>query len=96
MLILIAEFWVSLFPDDKPDAYNFFQNYLNIFFVMFVMCIYLVWKKFNVVFLVNLKDVDINTGRRVDDLDQIRQEIAEEKAYIASKPLYYRMYKFWC
>lgn len=96
VLILMAEFWFSLFPTNKPDAYNFFENYLNAVVLVFFFLIFLVWKKFKVTFLVRAKDVDLDTGRRVEDWDLLMQEIEEERAYIASKPFYYKLYKMWC
>jgi amino acid transporter len=95
-LILIAEFWVALFPTDKANAYNFFETYLNAIVLVFFFFIFLVWKKFKVTLLIKSTDVDLDTGRRVEDWDLLKQEIAEEKAYIASKPFYYRIYKTWC
>ncbi|KAG0688571.1 glyceraldehyde-3-phosphate dehydrogenase 1 [Pichia californica] len=96
ILVLIAEFWYSLFPTNKADAYNFFENYLNAVVLVFLFAVFLIWKKFNVIFLVRAKDIDLDTGRKVEDWDLLRQEIAEEKAYIASKPWYYRVYRVWC
>ncbi|GAV28490.1 hypothetical protein PMKS-001961 [Pichia membranifaciens] len=96
VLILMAEFWFSLFPTNKPDAYNFFENYLNAVVLVFFFFIFLVWKKFKVTLLVRAKDIDLDTGRRVEDWDLLMQEIEEERAYIASKPFYYKVYKMWC
>lgn len=96
ILILIAEFWYSLFPTDKPDAYNFFENYLSAVVFVFCFIIFLVWKKCRVQLFIRAKDIDLDTGRRVEDWDLLRQEIEEERAYLASKPFYYKIYKFWC
>ena len=95
-LVLCAEFWVSLFPTNKADAYHFFENYLNAVVVVALVAFFLVWKKFNVILLVKSTEADLDTGRRVEDMDLLKQEIAEEKAYIASKPFYYKIYKVWC
>lgn len=40
--------------------------------------------------------IDLDTGRRVEDMELLKQEIAEEKAYIATKPFYYKLYHMWC
>ncbi|GMM30500.1 amino acid permease [Martiniozyma asiatica (nom. inval.)] len=95
-LILMAQFWVALFPIGEPaSAESFFEVFLC---VPILIVFYLFWvlykKDFN--FFVRSKDVDIDTGRREIDLELLKQEIAEEKAFIASKPFYYRVYKFWC
>lgn len=99
VLILMAEFWVCLFPQGnggKADAYSFFQNYLNVFFILFVLAIYLAIKRFKVTWLIPVSEIDIVTGRRYVDVEILKQEVAEEKEFIASKPWYYRIYKFWC
>lgn len=95
-LVLVAEFWVSLFPSDKADAYNFFETYLGAVVVVFFAVVFIVWKKFKVTLLISAKDIDLDTGRRVEDWDLLKQEIAEEQAYLASRPWWYRTYKTWC
>lgn len=100
VLILIAEFWVSLFPSDEPvSAKHFFQNYLGAVFLVFLFCVYCavrLIKGLPLYLYLPLADIDLDTGRRVNDLDVLRAEVAENKAYIASKPWYYRVWKFWC
>ncbi|GMM27539.1 aromatic amino acid transmembrane transporter [Martiniozyma asiatica (nom. inval.)] len=100
ILILVAEFWVSLFPmGESPSANAFFQNYLNAVVNILFMFIFIVikfYKKEKIVWFIRAKDIDVVTGRRTEDLDIMKAEIAEEKAYIASKGFLYRVYKFWC
>lgn len=95
-LILMAQFWVALFPiGELASAKSFFEVFLCVPILIVFYFGYFVWKR-NFVFFVPLKDIDIDTGRREVDLELLKQEIAEEKAYIASKPFYYRVYRFWC
>lgn len=47
-------------------------------------------------FMVKLEDIDLDTGRREIDVELLKQEIAEEKELLRSKPFYYRFYRFWC
>jgi amino acid transporter len=96
ILILIAQFWIAVWPiGGTPNASDFFEAYLSfpiIFAFYFAHKIYTKnWKLY-----IRAKDVDIDTGRRELDLDLLKQELAEEKEYIASLPFYKRVYKFWC
>ena len=96
ILILIAQFWIAVWPiGGTPNASDFFEAYLSfpiIFTFYFAHKIYTKnWKLY-----IRAKDVDIDTGRRELDLDLLKQELAEEKEYIASLPFYKRVYKFWC
>ncbi|GME72730.1 unnamed protein product [Ambrosiozyma monospora] len=94
-VIFILEFWVALFPGSTADAENFFETWLCVPVIILFLVSYFVWKR-KFVWLTPIKDIDIDSGRRVADLDLLRQELAEERAYLASKPFYYRMYRFWC
>lgn len=94
-LILIAQFWIALFPvgSSKPDAENFFQNYL-------AACVLLVfyvghklytrnWKLF-----ISLKDIDINADRTIFDEEVLNLEKQEEKERFAAMPFYKRAIRF--
>jgi amino acid transporter len=96
ILILIAQFWIAVWPiGGTPNASDFFKAYLSfpiIFAFYFAHKLYTRnWKLF-----IRAKDIDIDTGRRELDLDLLKQELAEEKEYVASLPFYQRVYKFWC
>ncbi|QPG75549.1 hypothetical protein FOA43_002904 [Brettanomyces nanus] len=96
-LVLVVEFWISLFPiGSKPNAKAFFQSYLNVVVNIGLFIIYLLWKRRKSIVWIHGKDVDLVTGRKKVDVDLVRQEKAEMKAYIRSRPWWYRTYKFWC
>ncbi len=96
ILVLIAQFWVALFPIGKPpNASKFFQLYLGFPVVIAFWIGHKLWKR-NWNFYIRAADIDIDTGRRELDLDLLKQEIAEEKAVIAAKPFYRRIYHVWC
>lgn len=96
VLVLIAEFWVSLFPlDKKPSAKGFFSNYLG-FVVLIVFYLgHKIWKNDWTLFI-RAKDIDIDTGRRETDIELLKQELEEERAVLKQKPALYRIYRFLC
>ncbi|TID28178.1 hypothetical protein CANINC_002611 [Pichia inconspicua] len=95
-LILMAQFWVALFPIGEPaNATSFFKVFLCVP-ILIVFYVFWVFYKKDYNFFIKPIDIDVDTGRRELDLELLKQEIAEEKAFIASKPFYYRIYKFWC
>ncbi|GME84457.1 unnamed protein product [Ambrosiozyma monospora] len=96
--VLVVEFWVCLFPlgsGGKADAVTFFQTWL--YLPMMVACWigYMIWKKDYRLYIKN-RDVDIDTGRGVFDLNLLREEVAEEKEYLAAQPWWFKLYNFWC
>ncbi len=96
-LILIAQFWIGLYPigSKKPNVVSFMQAYMA-FFVVFIFWLgYKIWKKQWSIW-VRAYDIDIDIGRKEHDLDLLKQEILDEKEYIASRPFYYRFYRSWC
>lgn len=95
-LIVMAQFWVALFPiGDAANPTSFFQVFLCVP-ILIVFYLFWVFYKKDYKFFLRSKDIDIDTGRREVDLELLKQEIAEEKAFLKSKPFYYRVYKFWC
>ncbi len=96
-LILCMQFWVSLVPvgSSKPSAKSFFEGYLALPVILFLYIGHKIWTK-NWKFYLDSSDIDIDLGRRELDLDLLREEVLEEKEYIASKNFFYRAYRFWC
>ncbi|KAH3684628.1 hypothetical protein WICPIJ_004384 [Wickerhamomyces pijperi] len=97
VLVLCLQFWVSLYPigAEKPDVTNFFQNYLG----AFILLGFYVARKLYVRKLwefTPLNEIKLDAGRSAVDIDLMHQEIAEERALLASKGFLYRTYKFWC
>ncbi|KAG7193129.1 glyceraldehyde-3-phosphate dehydrogenase 1 [Scheffersomyces spartinae] len=96
ILVLIAQFWIAVWPlGGKPDAENFFMNYLSLPVVLAFYLGHKIWTR-NWKLFIRAKNIDIDTGRRELDLDLFKQELAEERAYIASLPFYKRWWNFWC
>lgn len=96
MLVLVAQFWIALFPiGEKPSAYNFFLSYLGLPVLLASWIGYKIWKR-TLRMWIKAEEIDVDTGRVNVDVDLIRQEAEEEKIAIASRSFFYRFYKFWC
>lgn len=97
-VVLVVQFWVALFPvhsDGTPQAKNFFQNYLGVFVIIIFYIGHKLYTR-NWRIIIDLKDIDLDTGRRITDFEGLRQEIAEEKEFFSKKPFYWRVYNTWC
>ncbi|CAI5759846.1 unnamed protein product [Candida verbasci] len=95
-LFLVAQFYIALFPlGTKPNAYDFFLGYLGLPVVLVSWLGYKIWKNDWRLFI-RAGDIDIDTGRVNIDPDILQQEIAEEKAALAEKSIFVRIYNFWC
>ncbi|CAI4585609.1 BAK_1a_G0033380.mRNA.1.CDS.1 [Saccharomyces cerevisiae] len=96
VIMFIAQFYVALFPvGDSPSAEGFFEAYLSFPLVMVMYIGHKIYKR-NWKLFIPAEQMDIDTGRREVDLDLLKQEIAEEKAIMATKPRWYRIWNFWC
>lgn len=96
VLVLVAQFWIALFPlGEKPSAYQFFLSYLGLPVILLSWIIYKLWKKQWRLYI-PIEELDIDTGRVHIDADLIRQEKEEEREKLSKRAFYYRLYKFWC
>ncbi|EDO16998.1 hypothetical protein Kpol_1065p13 [Vanderwaltozyma polyspora DSM 70294] len=98
VLVLIAQFWVALAPignGGKCDAEAFFESYLA--FPIWVACYfgYMIYNK-DFTLLSPLDKIDLDSYRRIYDPELIKQEDEENKENLKSRPLYYKIYRFWC
>jgi len=90
-LVLIAQFWVAVWPvGGKPSARGFFSVYLA---VPIVLTFYFPYKIYYKTPFIRSMNMDLVSGRRELDLDQI---LAEERAERASWPAWKRYYKLFC
>ncbi|SGZ48188.1 CIC11C00000005527 [Sungouiella intermedia] len=99
ILIVIGLIWVSIWPiwaEGAASNVNFWQNCLSLPLIVILWLGYKIYTKTLGTWMVKLADIDLDTGRREMDLETLKQEIAEEKANIASRPIWYRVYRFWC
>lgn len=96
-LLIAGEIYVSLFPlGDSPSAEAFFQYCLSIPIMIVVYFCHRLYRRNWRDWLIPASQIDLDTGKRVSDLELLKHEIMEEKAKVAARPLYYRIYRFWC
>ncbi|CAH2354377.1 general amino-acid permease Gap2p [[Candida] railenensis] len=96
ILVLIAQFYIALFPiGGEPNASDFFQSYLSFPIILVFYGAHKLWTR-NWTLYVRARDIDLDTGRRELDLDVLKQELLEEKEILAGKPFYKRWWHFWC
>lgn len=87
-LVLIAQFWLSLFPiGAAPNASDFFQGYLGFPVVLISWIGYKIYSK-NMRMYIPADEIDVDSGRSVVDTDLIKQEEEEEQARRAQMPWY--------
>lgn len=97
ILLIAGEIFVSASPlGSKPSAKNFFQYCLSIPIMMVVFIFHKFYRHQWTHWWIKAKDIDLDTGRSVDSVEIFQQQREEEKRLIASKPIYYRIYRFWC
>lgn len=96
ILVLIAQFWIALYPiGGQPNAEDFFMSYLGGVILIVFYIGHKVWKS-NWIFQIPANKLDLDTGRREADLELLKEQIRQERAFLNSKPLYYRIFKLWC
>lgn len=104
VLILIAQFYVSLWPvggwtDSASRVKLFFQNYLCALILVLIFLVHKIYYRVTTGKwwgIKDLKDVDLDTGRKNIDIEIMKQEILERKQQMAMKPWYTRYYHYWC
>ncbi|KAL6928405.1 glyceraldehyde-3-phosphate dehydrogenase 1 [Hanseniaspora valbyensis] len=101
VLVFIAEFWVAAWPTGYKEmsagaiVENFFEIYLSFPCVLACYLGHKIYKK-NWKIMIPASQMDIDTGRRETDFDQLREDIAQERAEYRALPFYKRFYAFWC
>lgn len=96
VLVLIAQFWIALFPiGGEPNAYDFFLSYLGGVILVVFYIGHKIWKR-NWIFQISAAQLDLDTGRREADLELLREQIRHERELLRSRPWYYRFYRLWC
>lgn len=99
IVILGLELWSGLFPKgyfNGIDGIHFLKVNLNIIILIIMMIVYTLWKGKESQFFVKIEDIDLDKGRREENLEELMAEIAAEREELKQKPWYYKLYNFWC
>ncbi|RKP29519.1 hypothetical protein METBISCDRAFT_24178 [Metschnikowia bicuspidata] len=84
ILILIGQFWVALFPNEKADVNNFFQNYACVPFTLSCYIGHKTWTWTWNKFYLRVDEIDIATNRTVYDAETIVLDKQEKKQKVES------------
>ncbi|KAI3404158.2 hypothetical protein KGF56_003058 [Candida oxycetoniae] len=96
LIVLGLQFWLALFPIGKPpSAQYFFKIYLGAVIAISFYIAHKLWTRHWVMYI-RAQDIDLDNGKSETDLEMLRQTIKEEKEEYRAKPLYYKIYNFWC
>lgn len=97
VLLVAGEIYVSAFPVGQPSsAENFFEYCLSIPIMIVVYIGHRFYRKNWSDWYIKGEDIDLDSGYSAEDLENIKDKKEKENAYIASRPLYYRLYRFFC
>ncbi|KAG5421486.1 hypothetical protein I9W82_000577 [Candida metapsilosis] len=99
---LALQFWAALWPPKGGvDVTSFFQIYLG---GIVLVASYLVHKVYDYWYnnvpltklWLSVDEINVDMGRRQVDLEAVKQEIAEQRNLLQSKPWWYKVYNFFC
>lgn len=94
VVVLCFQFWTAVWPlGQKPNAKVFFENYLGAVVVLLFLVGHKIYsRKLNTI--VPLDTMDLDTGRRTNDLDLVKQENYEKLAAYRAMPWYKKVIDF--
>ncbi|CAK9437805.1 uncharacterized protein LODBEIA_P21830 [Lodderomyces beijingensis] len=96
LAVLGLQVWIAIFPlGEKPSAEAFFMNLLTVPVVIVFYVGHKLWTR-NWRIFYRANEIDIDTGRADLDLELLKQELAEEREYMAAQPFYKRWWSVWC
>lgn len=88
ILILIGQFWVALFPENKADVNNFFQNYACIPFTVILYIGHKTYTRSWNKFYYRADEIDITSDRTVYDAETIVLDKQEKRQKVQSARWY--------
>lgn len=96
-LILVGQFWVSLFPigESGADVQSFFENYLALPVFIVLYFGYKVWKK-DWRLYIPADEIDLISHRKIFDEEILKQEDEESEEKLRNSSFWCRFINFWC
>ncbi|CAI6669334.1 CKB_HP2_G0040810.mRNA.1.CDS.1 [Saccharomyces cerevisiae] len=96
-LLIAGEIYVSAAPVGSPSsAEAFFEYCLSIPIMIVVYFAHRFYRRDWKHFYIKRSEIDLDTGCSVENLELFKAQKEAEKQLIASKPFYYKIYRFWC
>lgn len=97
VLLVIGEIYVSAAPVGSPSsAANFFEYCMSIPIMIAVYIGHRIYRGDWRHWYIKRMDIDLDSGHSLEDFEATKLERDEDKKYVSSKPLYYRIYRFFC
>ncbi|PTN24325.1 bifunctional polyamine/amino acid permease SAM3 [Saccharomyces cerevisiae] len=96
-LLIAGEIYVSAAPVGSPSsAEAFFEYCLSIPIMIVVYFAHRFYRRDWKHFYIKRSEIDLDTGCSVENLELFKAQKEAEEQLIASKPFYYKIYRFWC
>lgn len=97
IFVVGGEIWVSIWPIGYPaDVVTFWQNCLSLPLLIVMIIAHKTYIRNWKLFMINLVDIDLDTGRREIDIEGLKQEIADDREALSRKPFWYKIYAIFC
>lgn len=97
VLLVAGEIYVSAFPVGQPSsAENFFQYCMSIPIMIVVYLGHRIYRKDWSHWYIKAKDIDLDSGYTLEELDNIKMRKEKDRTHIASRPFYYKVYRLFC
>lgn len=96
-LLIAGEIYVSAAPVGSPSsAEAFFEYCLSIPIMIVVYISHKIYRKDWRHWYIKKTEIDLDTGSSIENLELFKAQREAERELIASKPFYYKIYRFWC
>ena len=96
-LLIAGEIYVSAAPvGGTGTAKGFFEYCLSIPIMIVVYISHRIYRGDWKNWYIKKSKIDLDTGCSVENLELFNEQKQAEKELIASKPFYYKIYRFWC